>query len=308
VNPTPGALYKKPSSLKSWKRSFRTTKSSSTALAADPNPSTFACLPSLAAAAFASGLKRSRVIPTEGAGEIEDTGAASSGGHKEANASGAVNPVLLPTPGPAGQEDDDMPPEMARANAVTAFMAFPLLLEPNQLRADHIIALMALAVDGHVHKAAIKLLAPAYSQQEAEAIWTAWAPHHAPSPGHPLAGGTLLLETIMQSLYTPYPTAKLARDAADRLLNDIAKAVVTHTFVAHTAADLPDEEMEVLPHPSRFGHIQSYFQPLGHSLHGSCCRTSMIPPRRTPSRSLAKRTGDTRQPEARHLTGPLLPD
>jgi hypothetical protein len=35
---------------------------------------------------------------------------------------------------------------------------------------DNIAASMALAVDGSVQKAAIKLLAPAYSQQEAEAI------------------------------------------------------------------------------------------------------------------------------------------
>jgi hypothetical protein len=62
---------------------------------------------------------------------------------------------------------------MARANAVTPLMASPFLLEPNQLRVDHITALLALAVGGPVHKAAIKLLAPAYPQLEAKAIWTA---------------------------------------------------------------------------------------------------------------------------------------
>ncbi len=61
-----------------------------------------------------------------------------------------------------------------------------------------------------------------------------------------------------------HPTVKAAREAANNFVDDIAKAVVTQTFVAHSAADLPDEEMEILPHPSRLGHILSYFQPLGH--------------------------------------------
>ena len=56
---------------------------------------------------------------------------------------------------------------MARANAVTAFVASPLLPEPTKLGLNHITTLWALAVDGPVHKAVIKLLAPAYSLQEA---------------------------------------------------------------------------------------------------------------------------------------------
>ena len=61
----------------------------------------------------------------------------------------------------------------------------------------------------------------------------------------------------MQTLYTPYPTTKSAWEAAGELVDDIAKAVVTQTFVTHTAEDLSDEEMGVLPHPSHFGHIRS---------------------------------------------------
>ena len=48
----------------------------------------------------------------------------------------------------------------------------------------------------------------------------------------------------MQSLFTPYPTAKSAREAAGKLVDDIAKAVFTQPFVAHTAADLSEEDME----------------------------------------------------------------
>jgi hypothetical protein len=53
---------------------------------------------------------------------------------------------------------------MAGANAITAFVASPLLLEPNKLKIGHIAALLRLAMEGPVQKAAIKLLAPAYSQ------------------------------------------------------------------------------------------------------------------------------------------------
>ena len=71
---------------------------------------------------------------------------------------------MLPPQGPTGQGESEIPPrDLARANAVTVFVASPLFPEPSQLRVDHISALMALAVDGPIHKAAIKLLAPAYS-------------------------------------------------------------------------------------------------------------------------------------------------
>jgi len=172
-------------------------------MATDPNPITLTCLPSLAAAPSSSGQKRSRGIPTEGEGKIEDTGASGNGGLQEANASGAADPTLLPTQGPIEQGDDDISPDMAHANTVTAFVASPLLHEPNQLRVDHITTLLVLAVDGPVHKAVVKLLAPAYPQQEAVAIWTTWAPHLAPPFGLPLAGGTLLRDTIVQSMCTP---------------------------------------------------------------------------------------------------------
>ena len=106
---------------------------------------------------------------------------------------------------------------------------------------DHIARVLSLAVDGPVHKAAIKLLTPAHYQQESEAIWTVWAPHLAPPPDHPLAGGTLLRDIILQALCTPYPTSKQAREAVGKLVDDIAKVVATQTSVAHTVADLLDE-------------------------------------------------------------------
>ena len=95
----------------------------------------------------------------------------------------------------------------------------------------------------------------------------------------------------MLTLCTPYPTAKSAREAAGKLVDDIAKAVVTQAFVAHTADDLSDEEMEILPHPSRFGHIRSYSPPPGHSPREPRCITGPIPPLGTPIRETARSRG-----------------
>jgi len=111
----------------------------------------------------------------------------------------------------------------------------------------------------------------------------AWAPHLAPPYDHLLAGGTLLRETIMLTICTPYPIAKSVRAApVDKIVDDIAKAVITHAFVAHMTEDLSDEEIEILPHPSHFGYIRSYSPPLGHSLREPLCITCLIPPQGTP--------------------------
>ena len=56
-----------------------------------------------------------------------------------------------------------------------------------------------------------------------------------------MAEGTLLRDTILHALCIPYPTTKQAREATATLVNDLAAAVATQTFVAHTTADLSDE-------------------------------------------------------------------
>ncbi len=86
----------------------------------------------------------------------------------------------------------------------------------------------------------------------------------------------------MQTLRTPYPSAKLARDAAGKFLDNIAKAVLTQTFVAHTATGLSAEEMEVTLCASYFDHIWSHSHLPGLSLCGSCCPAGLTLPRRAP--------------------------
>jgi hypothetical protein len=258
-------------------------------MATDPTPFTLPGLPTLAATPSASGQKRSRAFPTEDEGEFEYTRASGSGIHHSVNASSSADPILPPPQGPMGQEDGDIPRELDRANLVKVFAASPLLPEPTLLKVDHVATLLALAVDGPVQKAAIKFLAPAYSQQEAEAIWTAWAPHLAPPPDHPMAGGTLLRDTILQALCTPYPTTKQAKEVAGKLVNDLAQAVATQTFVAHTAADISDEEMEVNIHPSHFVQAWAYVPLSSHSLNETCPFTGLNPPRGTPTEDSGRR-------------------
>jgi len=117
----------------------------------------------LAATPSASRRKRSRALPTKGEGKFEDARTLGSGTQPVANAAGPADPPQ----GPTGQEDDEVTPELDRANVITAFVGSPLLLEPNQLKADNIATFLALAVDGPVQKATFKLLAPTYYQQEA---------------------------------------------------------------------------------------------------------------------------------------------
>jgi hypothetical protein len=205
------------------------------------------------------------------------------------NASDSADPILPPPQGPARREDAEVPPEVIRANVVTAFICSPLLLELAQLKMDHIATLLALAVEGLVQNAAFKLLALAYSHQEAEAIWTSWAPHFTPPSDHPLTGGMLLRDTVLLALCTPYPIAKHVREAAAILVNALAAAMATQTFVDRTAADLLDEEMEVNIHHSRFPRAWAYLPLFSHSPSGTCSIPCLNPPGETPTEDLGRR-------------------
>ncbi len=73
-------------------------------------------------------------------------------------------------PDPIRKEAPNQSKELIRADAVTAFLASPLLPDPNQLRAYHITALLDMAVDGGAQKATMKVLAPEHSQRVAEKV------------------------------------------------------------------------------------------------------------------------------------------
>jgi hypothetical protein len=171
---------------------------------------------------------------------------------------GSVDPTLPPPQSLGGHDATEITPEMLRANAAPAFIGSPLLPEPDRLRVDNIATLLSLSVEVPVQIATLRLLSPTYSQHEVEAIWTSWAPHFAPPNGHPLSGGTLLRDTILQALWTAFPTATHTKEAAATLVGAVAAAVTTHTFLAHTATDLDDEEMEVTTPPSPYNPTRAH--------------------------------------------------
>ena len=85
-----------------------------------------------------------------------------------------------------------------------------------------------------------------------------------------MAGGTLLRDTILQALCTLYLTTNQAREVAATPVNALAAAVATFTFVAHTAAELFDEEMEVNTHHSRLTQAWAFLPLSPNSPSGTC--------------------------------------
>jgi hypothetical protein len=70
-----------------------------------------------------------------------------------------------------GDDTEHTPP--TRAEAVTTFIAEPLLPEPDKLIMGHISALMALAAgdEGSTYKQVVKLLSMEYDPPTANLIW-----------------------------------------------------------------------------------------------------------------------------------------
>jgi len=79
--------------------------------------------------------------------------------------------VVMETPVPS--------PLQLREEARIAFLAQPLLLEPNQLELNHVSALLALMVEGEWSATVVRLLARQSPKKKASAIWTAWKPYLA---------------------------------------------------------------------------------------------------------------------------------
>jgi hypothetical protein len=86
----------------------------------------------------------------------------------------------------------------------------------------------------------------------------------------------------MQNVLTPYPSAKLASEAASYLVDNIAKVVLTPTFMTHTATDLSDEEMKVKPWALHFDHEWSPSHLHGLSPCGSFFSIGLTLPQTTP--------------------------
>jgi hypothetical protein len=61
-----------------------------------------------------------------------------------------------------------------------------------------------------------------------------WALYIALAEGHPLAGGDLAKDVVVAALCKPFTSAKLAKDAAMTLVDELVDAITTHAFTAHT--------------------------------------------------------------------------
>jgi hypothetical protein len=85
-----------------------------------------------------------------------------------------------------------------------------------------------------------------------------------------LAGDTLLRDTILQALCTPFTTTEQTKEVAATLVNAMAAVVTTQTFIAHTAEDLEDEEMEVTTPHSHYNLARSYPLLSSHSPNRTC--------------------------------------
>ena len=73
----------------------------------------------------------------------------------------------------------------SEAEVLADFQAAPLLPDPSQLRLDHISALLFFLLEGPSRSAAIILLTPGRSLEEAAVIWSAWEPCFRPPPPPP---------------------------------------------------------------------------------------------------------------------------
>ena len=77
-------------------------------------------------------------------------------------------------------------------------------------------------------------------------VWAAWEP--PPWPRHSLANGYTSHRHGSGHAPLALSNGGIGHDAGKTLLDAIAGAILTHTFVDNKADDLADEEMEITTH------------------------------------------------------------
>ncbi len=126
-----------------------------------------------------------------------------------------------------------------------AFMASPRLPEADKLIMGHIFSFMALASmsEGSTYKQAVKLLSLKYDMATATRTWDTWAPYLSLPEGHHVEGGDLAKDFVIAILCKLYTTAKLAKEAAKALVDNLVGSRIPQAFIDHTIPDdLDDEE------------------------------------------------------------------
>ena len=90
------------------------------------------------------------------------------------------------------------------------------------------------------------------------------------------------------------------------MINALAAAVTTQTFIAHTAVDLEDEEMEVTTPHSHYTQPWAYSLLCSHSPNGTCPSSCLNPPGGIPTEDLGRRRDGHAATEGQGHTKPLL--
>ena len=97
-----------------------------------------------------------------------------------------------------------------------------------------------------MHEAAIKLLMPAQTPDQAAEIWAIWAPYFSPPPVHPLSGENAIYYVVIAALVPAYKSKAVGTNAAKFLLDAIGDAIHIEAFRQYTTEDL-EKEMAVSP-------------------------------------------------------------
>jgi len=117
----------------------------------------------------------------EEAKDTEDTG--TYPGHTQLGTPVTEDPLpQQDRPGPIAEDTPIPSPLQLREEPRLAFLAHPMLPEPEELELSHISALLALLVDEEWSATVIRLIAKQVSKKKATAIWNSWTPYLAHPP------------------------------------------------------------------------------------------------------------------------------
>jgi hypothetical protein len=106
-----------------------------------------------------------------------------------------------------------------------AFLAAPLLSDPDKLRLDHISAPLALIIEGPFQVAAIALLTPGRTPEEANNIRSAGEPHIRPRPTHPLTTATPVRDTFLAVICMEYNTKENTEGGCLAFLDFVVQSI-----------------------------------------------------------------------------------
>ncbi len=132
---------------------------------------------------------------------------------------------------------------------MAAFVENPFFPLDEQMRVDHITALLALLLPQPTRGVVVNLLCKAYSPENATHIWAQWEPYFHLPLSHPLAEGTRAKDCILTLLQTAYTTPDMSSRDIHALADLVPSAIAAEIFILFTTITLREEEMMIYnPH------------------------------------------------------------